>query len=180
MATPALSMKTMEYTRHFRRLRESKQLTLEELAARAGCHRSTVINVESGRPVKFRTIAGLMETMGFAPDSEEMRAIALLWLEHVSGLSFTGAALASARKRIEAQRKRGRRELDELEEAVVRGGLSPADIRLLLFAARHPEAIEVLGHIRRLAESLAPAPEELADPEEHLRVAEDKPSVHRP
>jgi len=170
----------MEYTQHFRRLRESKQLTLEELAARAGCHRSTVINVESGRPVKFRTIAGLMETMGFAPDSDEMRAIALLWLEHVSGISFTGPALTAARKRIDTQRKKGRRELDELEAAVLRGGLSPADIRLLAFAVQHPEVLEVVGHIRRLAESLAPSPTELADPDAHLRVAEDKPSLNRP
>src|SRR5581483_6746854 len=62
----------MNYTRQFRQLREAKNLSREQLAALAGCHRNTVINIETGRPVKFSTIADLLQKMGHARESPEM------------------------------------------------------------------------------------------------------------
>jgi len=47
----------MDYMQLFRSLREQRGLTLEQLAKLARLHRNTVVNIESGRPVKFKTIA---------------------------------------------------------------------------------------------------------------------------
>src|SRR5690606_41157894 len=85
----------MHYTQLFRNLREAKGLTLEALATRARCHRNTVINVESGRPVKFKTISRLVQKMGYAADSEDMKSVALLWLESASGIRFSQPAVAA-------------------------------------------------------------------------------------
>ena len=74
----------MHYTQLFRTLRESRGLSHEGLAKKAACHRNTVINVESGRPVKFKTVADLMAMMGYDRNSAELKSIALLWLESVS------------------------------------------------------------------------------------------------
>src|SRR5882672_5081871 len=91
----------MQYAQLFRKLREQKGLSHEALAKLARCHRNTILNVEGGRNVKFKTIAGLMGKMGYASDSPEMASLALLWLEAVSGLDLADpSTLGPARQKL--------------------------------------------------------------------------------
>src|SRR4051812_1912018 len=91
----------MQYTQLFRRLREQKGLSHEALAKLARCHRNTVLNVESGRAVKFKTLARLMSKMGYASNSLEMCSVAVLWLEAVSGVDLADpSTLGSVRQKL--------------------------------------------------------------------------------
>ncbi|MDB6093279.1 MAG: transcriptional regulator, family [Verrucomicrobia bacterium] len=160
----------MHYTQLFRSLREAKGLTLEELSRQARRHRNTVVNVESGRPVKFKTIEELMLKMGYAPNSSEMRSIALLWLEAISGLPFSRAETEnSARKSIATYRSTARQAAKRLEETISRAGLTVEQIGLLAFAVQHPEALSILDKVRELASTLA-----TDGATAELKVAEDR------
>src|SRR5271155_1002489 len=123
----------MHYTQLFRTLRVEKGVTIEELARLARCHRNTVANVESGRPVKFKTISRLMIELGYGANSAEMKSLALLWLEAVSGMPFSKPEIArAARKKIGAYRSAARQTARQLNQAVAAAGLSPEHIRLLI------------------------------------------------
>jgi transcriptional regulator with XRE-family HTH domain len=159
----------VDYTQLFRSLREAKGLTLEQLARQARRHRNTVINVESGRPVKFKTIAELMVRMGYASHSPEMKGIAMLWLESVSGIPFSRPeAEAAARKTIGGHRAASRQAARNLDDAIARTGLDASQIELLAFAVRHPEALSILDSIRSLVSQFKPGPEAA-----ELKVAEE-------
>jgi transcriptional regulator with XRE-family HTH domain len=146
----------MHYTQLFRKLREAKGLTLEALAKLARRHRNTVINVESGRPVKFKTVAELMVKMGYGSKSPEMKAIALLWLEAVSGIPFSQPETeAGARKAVSGYQASARQAARQLDEVVARASLDVGQIELLAFAARNPGVLAILGNIRALATELA-------------------------
>ncbi len=145
----------MDYTQLFRRLREAKGLTLEGLAELAGCHRNTVTNVESGRPVKFKTIAELMEKMGYDAQSAELKSIALLWLESVSGIPFSQPRVeAAAFKSVNSYRRSLRDAAKQLEAEVVARGLPARQIDLLLYAIRHPEVLTIVENVRDLVTTL--------------------------
>lgn len=159
----------MHYTQLFRSLREAKGLTLEGLATLARRHRNTVVNVESGRPVKFKTIAELMVKMGYPAHSPEMKSVALLWLEAVSGIPFSQPeATATASKTIATYRATARDSTRRLQDVVTRAGLSSREIELLLFAAQHPEALAILDSVRSLTAELAASHEKPT-----LKVAEE-------
>jgi transcriptional regulator with XRE-family HTH domain len=159
----------MHYTQLFRSLRESKSLTLEGLAELAGCHRNTVTNVECGRPVKFKTIAELMEKMGYPSQSPELKSIALLWLEAITGIPFTQPRTqAAALKTISGYRRSLREAAQQLEAEVISRSLATRQIDLLIYAARNPEVLTILENIRDLATHL---PADVEEPE--LKVAED-------
>ena len=146
----------MNYTQLFRNLRESKGLTHESLAKLAGCHRNTVINVESGRPVKFKTIAELMAQMGHGIDSPETRSMALLWLEGISGINLTQEEdINEVRERIANYRASEKEAVQLLGNAMTREHLNVQQIRTLYYAAQHPEAISILENIRKLGEAAA-------------------------
>jgi transcriptional regulator with XRE-family HTH domain len=163
----------MHYTQLFRKLREAKGLTIEELAARARRHRNTVINVESGRPVKFRTIAELMLKMGYGDASPEMKAVALLWLESVSGIPFSQPEAAGAARKVVAGLRAGARQAARnLEAAILQSNLEADQIGLLIFAARHPQALAILEHVRDLTATLSG---EAADVVPWPKAAEDPP-----
>lgn len=156
----------MHYTQFFRSLREKKQLSLEELARQAQCHRNTVINVESGRPVKFKTIAELMGTMGFAPQSAEMRTIGLLWAEAATGIALSRPEVrAAAQKAIDGHRAPARQAARRLEAALTEAGLEARQIDLLAYAARSPEMLAILDSVRALVEGAGEAAPEEAGPE---------------
>ncbi|MFA5057566.1 MAG: helix-turn-helix transcriptional regulator [Opitutaceae bacterium] len=160
----------MHYTQLFRQLRESRGYSYEALAKRARCHRNTVINVESGRPVKFSTLAGLMEKMGYSLESAEMRTFALLWLEAVSGMPFSKPeTAAAARKQAATYGRNAQQAAAQLTEAVMTTDLTADQIRLLVFAARQPEVLAILEAVRDLVEA---APSQDSAPQ--LKVAEDK------
>ncbi|HXC01245.1 MAG TPA: helix-turn-helix transcriptional regulator [Opitutaceae bacterium] len=143
----------MDYTRQFRHLRETKDLSREQLASLAGCHRNTVINIETGRPVKFGTIAELLAKMGYAKDSPETKGMALLWLEAVSGLKFMPAdAQKSAEHLRSLYRRSVRANQDELLASIQDHHLSRDQIELLAFASRHPEVLEILRAVRDFSE----------------------------
>jgi transcriptional regulator with XRE-family HTH domain len=143
----------MNYTQLFRALRESKGLTHDALAKLAGCHRNTVINVESGRPVKFKTIAELMLMMGYDTTSPETKSVALLWLESISGINLTTEQnAAEAYERIAKYRATEKEAADLLARAVMGEHLSVNQIRTLYFAVFHPEIIAVTENIRKLVE----------------------------
>ena len=159
----------MHYTQFFRRLREERGLSHEALARLARCHRNTVLNVESGRPVKFATLARLAGKMGIASDAPEMASLALLWVEAVSGLDLADpASLAPARQKIATYHRSTARSFAQLQAAVRRAGLAESDIRLLTLAAQRPEILSIL----RAVCGLLPPEEEAAGPA--LRAAEDK------
>ncbi len=160
----------MHYTQLFRSLREAKGLTLEELARLTRRHRNTVVNVESGRPVKFKTLAELMLKMGYPAGSPEMKSIALLWLEAVSGLPFSRAETeTAAKKAIATYRSSAQQAAKRLDEAIRQAGLTAEQINLLVFAVRHPVVLSMLDSIRDLATSLA---SDSAAPQ--LKAAEDR------
>ncbi|MDE3083678.1 MAG: helix-turn-helix transcriptional regulator [Verrucomicrobiota bacterium] len=161
----------MNHTLQFRRLREAKHLRRERLASLAGCHRNTVINVETGRPVKFSTIADLLHKMGYGRDSVEMKSMAMLWLEGISGLKLT---LAEGQKTVEQLRSSYRRSVrasqEELSATIQDQGLLREQIDLLAFAARHPEALEILRSVRNFVETYPVASDE---PRHMLKAAEE-------
>lgn len=160
----------MHYTQLFRQLRVARGLGHEALARRAGCHRNTVINVEHGRPVKIGTLACLMEKMGYARDSAEFGALALLWLEAASGAPFSRAeAVAAGRRHIAVCRREAEQNSRKLGLAVADAGLTADQIRLLVFAARQPEVLAIVGAMKKLVEAGGGAE---AVPQ--LQVAEDK------
>ncbi len=159
----------MDYTQLFRKLREEKGLTLEQLADLASMHRNTVVNIEAGRPVKFKTIAALMEKMGHGASSAELKSMALLWLEAVSGIPFSRSEpQASAKKLISSYRSPARQAVQRLEKEVTAANLDAAQIGLLIFAARNPELISILESVRDLTTRLA-APRSALE----LQAAED-------
>ncbi|MFZ5496232.1 MAG: helix-turn-helix domain-containing protein [Verrucomicrobiota bacterium] len=159
----------MQYTQLFRRLREQKGLSHEALARMARCHRNTVINVECGRQVRFKTLAGLMRKMGYASDSPEMASLALLWLEAVSGINLADPAnLAPVRQRIAVYGRSAAQAAQHLAETVRRARLDERDIRLLEFAAQRPEVLAILGSLRDLLAGSG------ADSRAELKVAEDR------
>lgn len=159
----------MHYTQLFRTLRESKGLTHDGLARKAACHRNTVINVESGRPVKFKTIADLMSMMGYSQESPELKSVALLWLESVSGVNLTSEqSTAEARQKIARYRATEQEAAQMLADTVIAEHLSIDQIRTLLFASGRPEIISVLENIRDLVGS----PSSTGDEEPALIVAE--------
>jgi len=141
----------MNYIQLFRNLREAKGLTHDALAKMTGCHRNTVINVESGRPVKFRTIAELMAKMGYDIHSPETKSMALLWLEGISGIDLTQEQNADeVRERIAQYRASEKEAVQLLGEAIMREHLSVQQIRTLYYAAEQPEIISILESIRKL------------------------------
>jgi len=144
----------MHYTQLFRTLRETKGLSHEGLARKADCHRNTVINVEGGRPVKFKTIAELMEVLGYGHDSIELKSIALLWIEAISGVNLSSEnEAASARRSIATYRATGQEAAQLLADTVIAEHLSIDQIHALLFAAGRPEIISILENIRSLLDS---------------------------
>lgn len=141
----------MNYTQLFRNLREAKGLTHDGLAKLVGCHRNTVINVESGRPVKFKTIAELMAKMGYSGNSPETKSIALLWLEAISGINLTQEQSSSeAHERIAQYRATEKEAVQLLSETIMRQHLTVNQIRTLYYAAEQPEIIAILENIRKL------------------------------
>ena len=159
----------MHYTELFRSLREARGLTLDQLAKQARRHRNTVVNVESGRPVKFKTIARLMVQMGYGKNSGEMLSIGLLWLEAVSGIRFSQPGVQQrARQAVARFRAPAREAALQLEEVLGSGALDAEQIGLLLFAARSPEVLAIVASVRALAVDFSQRKD---DPE--LRAAEE-------
>lgn len=159
----------MHYTQLFRQLRESRDLSHETLARRAGCHRNTVINVERGRPVKFSTLADLMDKMGYPAGSDELRTLALLWAEAVTAIPFSRPeTVAAARKQVAAYGRDAQQAARQLAEILIAANLTADQIRLLGFAARQPDVLAILAAVRRLVESAT----EESGPQ--LKVAEEK------
>jgi transcriptional regulator with XRE-family HTH domain len=165
----------MEYTRQFRQLREAKHISREQLASLARCHRNTVINVETGRPVKFSTIAGLLVKMGYGKDSPEMRGMALLWLEGVSGLKFSAADAQKTAEQLRSVYSRNvRASQGELLAVIQNSHLSREQIKLLAFAARHAEVLEILRAVHDFSEmQTLTAASARARPMRLLKAAED-------
>lgn len=159
----------MRYTELFRRLREEKDLSHEALARLARCHRNTVLNVERGRLVKFKTLARLMGKMGYPSDSPEMASLALLWLESVSGLDLAEpASLAPVRQKLAVYQRTTKQTAQQLSDTVRQAGLTDKQIRLLIFAARRPEVLAILDSINDLLQAGGESPAV------ELRVAEPK------
>lgn len=158
----------MQYTQLFRRLREQKGLSHEALARLAHCHRNTVLNVEGGRQVKFKTIARLMAKMGYAGDSTEMAGLALLWLESVSGVNLAEpGTVRPARQKLAAYDRSLGQASRQLLEAVRQAKLDERRIRLLAFAARRPEMLAIIESVQDLLLESSPAGAE-------LKVAENR------
>ena len=141
----------MNYTQLFRNIRESRGLTHDGLARLVGCHRNTVINVESGRPVKFKTIAELMAKMGYGGNSPETKSIALLWLESISGINLTQEQSSSeAHERIAQYRASEKEAVQVLGERIMQQNLTVSQIRTLYYAVEKPDVIAILENIRKL------------------------------
>lgn len=166
----------MHYTQLFRTLRETKGLTHEGLARKAACHRNTVINVESGRPVKFKTIAELMSVMGYGSESAELKSVALLWLESISGVNLTSdQSTEEARQKIDRYRATEQEAAQLLADSVIAGHLSVDQIRALLFASERPQVLAIIDSIQGLVGTKVPRPSAARSAEEmepHFQVAE--------
>lgn len=144
-----------------------------ELANKAGTSRSTVINAEDeSKTVRFSTVALLMKALGFDKASNEMREVALLWLEAETGVRFEGMtdALIARHAIISGEQVRNSDLLDELSVAIAVNGLSPSHIQLLTWAVSRPPALEILDFAKQL-ENYPERGERAV-----LRVAEDQAS----
>jgi hypothetical protein len=107
--------------------------------------------VESGRPVKFKTIAELMAKMGYGGNSPEVKSIALLWLEAISGINFTQEESShEAYERVAQYRASEKEATRLLGELTMRKHLSVHQIRTFHYAVEHPEVIAILENIRKL------------------------------
>ncbi len=158
----------MQYAQFFRKLREQKGLSHEALAKLARCHRNTILNVEGGRPVKFKTIAGLMGKMGYATSSPEMASLALLWLESVSGLDLADPlTLGPVKQKLATYNRTAAEAAQQLTVAVRQSRLNEREIRLLTFAAQHRDILAVVESIQDLLHATA-------DDRAELKVAEEK------
>jgi len=138
----------MGYSEQFRDYRERRGFTREQLAARAACHRNTVINVESGRPVRFATIVGLMQHLGYPKDSPEVKRLAHLWLEAVAGVRLGDEnAIPSSREATKP---------NAIAAELSGQRLSRGEVELLTFAARNRKVLNALRAIRDLVDDSAP------------------------
>lgn len=159
----------MDYPRFFRALREAQELSREQLADRTGCHRNTITNIETGRPVKFATIAEVMLEMGFGPNSLELKQIALLWTEKATGVVLTAEEAGKTADRMRMRYRRTVKEAREgLDAEIDDASLTREDIRLLVFATRHPEARAILRSVADLMDGASDLTTEF-----DLKVAED-------
>ncbi|WP_438480949.1 helix-turn-helix domain-containing protein [Oleiharenicola lentus] len=157
----------MQHARLFRQLREQRGLTLDALATLARRHRNTIINLENGRPVKFPTIARLMEKMGHPANSPEMAHMALLWVESISGLDLSMPDKGDEAPALATYQRSTQKSVAGLTKAIRRAGLDEREIRLLEFAASRPAVLGIIDSVLTLlqnAEQDSPA----------LKAAEDK------
>lgn len=138
----------MDYTEFFRQLRVDKGFTHDTLANLAGVHRNTVINLEQNRQVKFKTVALLLRVMGYEMESAEMRRIALLWLEAVSGIQFSLQDVIREKRKMDKEyRKSKKSEVDLLNTVIGERNLSEEQIKLLLMAVENSEVMGILGQV---------------------------------
>ena len=159
----------MQYAQLFRKLREQKGLSHEALAKLARCHRNTVLNVEGGRQVKFKTVARLMGKMGYPSNSSEMASLALLWLEAVSGIDLADpSTLGPARQKLATYERTAGQAAQHLADIIRRTRLSERHIHLLTFAAQRPEMLAIIESVQDLLQSAGNAGHS------ELKVAEDK------
>lgn len=147
----------MSYSEQFKLFRESRGLSREGLASRAKCHRNTVNNVESGRPVKFETISQLMRAMDYGDGSPELKLLAVLWLEEVSGVRITVEEAQELKREVEKRRK-STPWLQRLNREVARRGLGEEEVELLSFAAKHRPILTALRAIQGLLTEKPSAP----------------------
>jgi transcriptional regulator with XRE-family HTH domain len=77
----------MTFKEYIRNLRLKRGLTHDEIAKKAKMHRNSVINAESGRPMKIDTVRDIVMAMGCP---EEFPTVAMLWLQERSGLDLSG------------------------------------------------------------------------------------------
>lgn len=141
----------MRYTQYFRSLREAKGFSHEGLARKAGLHRNTVINIESGRSVRFGTIAKLIGAMGYDEKSPELSLMALLWVESVSGIRFaTGGNLEKAKKKAAELFEPEQQAANFLAKAAVNHNLTLKQIKMLTEACIKPEVMAILENISNI------------------------------
>ena len=141
----------MDYTEFFRQLRTQKGFTHDTLANLAGVHRNTVINLEQNRQVKFKTVALLLNVMGYEMESPEMRRIALLWLEAVSGIHFTLQEVIREKKKMDREyRKSKKSTIDLLNTTIAERNLTEEKLKNLLMAIEHEEVMDILSNARKL------------------------------
>jgi transcriptional regulator with XRE-family HTH domain len=143
----------MKYYHFFRILREAKKLSHEDVARLAGCHRNTVINAESRRPIKFKTIAHLMAKMGYAKDSEELMSMALLWIESASGIALSQVkTLEKARAFLGRAGSGSDKDLQVLISTVVHEHLTREEIQALIFVAGNRDFFELVMKLQMLVQ----------------------------
>jgi DNA-binding XRE family transcriptional regulator len=144
---------SMKYNQLFRNLREARELTHDAVAREAHCHRNTVINVEIGRPVKFTTITKLMEAMGYAENSEELKTMALLWAEDQIGISFSQEKAVGKIQTFVERAGAGRNQaVQQLISSLMENSLTEEEVQTLIFAANNSEFLEAISAFRRLVE----------------------------
>ena len=113
---------------------------------------------------------GLMEKMGYPAGSDELRTLALLWLEAVSNIPFSRPeTVTAARRQAGVYGRDALQTSRQLAEIVADARLSAEQIRLLMYAARRPEVLSIVATVRKLVEAGSAAE---AVPE--LKVAEEE------
>lgn len=142
----------MDYTEFFRHLRTEKGFTHDTLANLAGVHRNTVINLEQNRQVKFKTVALLLRVMGYEMESPEMRRIALLWLESVSGIHFSLQEVIREKKKMDKEyRKSKKSTVDLLNTVIGEKNLTDDQLSLLIMAVKNSDVMEILARVASLS-----------------------------
>lgn len=140
----------MTYQSKLRELRAD--LKQDELALKAKLSRATIVNAENeDERLRFSTIAQIVRALGYRDDSPEMRDIALLWLESVSGIHFgVDDASDAIQHLVDKEKFKNKELLATLATTIATAGLAPKEIALLTWAASRPPALEILEHARQL------------------------------
>lgn len=138
----------MHYTSYFKTLREETDLTMDGLARKAGLHRNTIINIETGRSVKFQTIAKVLDVMGIKAGTVKYRIMAVLWASDVCKVDLSAAnkdkALTKEMGRISSDEAKA---LSELGEAISNSDLSAPQIKALARVAKKQETLSAIMQI---------------------------------
>jgi len=101
--------------------------------------------------VKIDTLAGLMEKMGYAADSAEFQGAgsAVALKRPAASRSRDLETVATARRQIAAFPAEAEQNCRKLAAAVVDAALSADQISLLVYAARRPDVLAIIGAVQK-------------------------------
>jgi transcriptional regulator with XRE-family HTH domain len=129
---------------YFKEIRESKNLTMEDIGKRAGLDRSTIWKIENGRPIRpgtMRTIA--KRGLRLKESSQEYATLVSLWIVHRGLSDEPELEIAKAFTRISKESNR-RLQTDSIKIAKILQTMLVSDQKALVRAMGNPESLAAI------------------------------------